>query len=239
MFSWSFLGGSLMVSLDVLYLKKTYIELLNVLNFPYLAVIFREGNGTPLQYSCLENPMDGGAWWAAVHGVAKSQTWMSDFTFTFHFHALEKEMATRSSVLAWRIPGTGEPWAAIYGVTQSWTRLKRLSSSSSCYIRDAYLSGFLIKIAFFFSFLFCMAPSALDPGLRRRLPPFLNFLNSFYQQLFPRKTPIAFQSFLLSFRRWSMLRTGTSGPPGNLLCHISPQMLMLCSFTAQFMAVLS
>ena len=68
-----------------------------------------EGNGTPLQYSCLENPMDGGAWWAAVHGVAKSQTQLSDFTFTFHFHALEKEMATHSSVLAWRIPGTGEP----------------------------------------------------------------------------------------------------------------------------------
>ena len=68
-----------------------------------------KGNGTPLQYSCLENPMDRGAWWAAVHGVAKSQTWLSDLTFTFHFHALEKEMATHSSVLAWRIPGTGEP----------------------------------------------------------------------------------------------------------------------------------
>ena len=70
---------------------------------------FGEGNGTPLQYSCLENPMDEGAWWAAVHGVAKSQARLSDFTFTFHFHALEKEMATHSSVLAWRIPGTGEP----------------------------------------------------------------------------------------------------------------------------------
>ena len=68
-----------------------------------------EGNGNPLQYSCLENPMDGGAWQAAVHGVAKSQTQLSDFTSTFHFHALEKEMATHSSVLAWRIPGTGEP----------------------------------------------------------------------------------------------------------------------------------
>ena len=68
-----------------------------------------EGNGTPLLYSCLENPMGGGAWWAAVRGVAKSRTRLSDFTFTFHFHALEKEMATHSSVLAWRIPGTGEP----------------------------------------------------------------------------------------------------------------------------------
>ena len=66
-------------------------------------------NGTPLQYSCLENPMDEGAWWAAVHGVARSRTRLSDFTFTFHFHVLEKEMATHSSVLAWRIAGTGEP----------------------------------------------------------------------------------------------------------------------------------
>ena len=67
-----------------------------------------EGNGTPLQYSCLENPMDRGAWWAAVHGVAKSWTRLSDFTFTFHLHALEKDMATHSSV-AWRILGMGEP----------------------------------------------------------------------------------------------------------------------------------
>ena len=76
--------------------------------------------------------MDGGACWAAVHGVAKSQTRLSDFPFTFHFHALEKEMATHSSILAWRIPGTrGAWWAAVYGVTQSQTRLERLSSSSS------------------------------------------------------------------------------------------------------------
>ena len=68
-----------------------------------------EGNGTPLRRSCLENPMDGGAWKAAVHGVAKIQTRLSDFTFTLHFHALEKDMAPHSSVLAWRIPGTEEP----------------------------------------------------------------------------------------------------------------------------------
>ena len=67
------------------------------------------GNGNSLQYCGLENPMDRGAWLAADHGVAKSQTRLSDFTFTFPFHALEKEMATHSSVLAWRIPGTGEP----------------------------------------------------------------------------------------------------------------------------------
>ena len=72
--------------------------------------MFRTMYGSnPLQYSCLENPMDGGAWWAAAHVVARSRTRLSDFTFTFHFHALEKEMATHSSVLAWRIPGPGEP----------------------------------------------------------------------------------------------------------------------------------
>ena len=88
-----------------------------------------EGSGNPLQYSCLENPMDRGAWWAAVQVVAKSRARLSDFTFTFHFHALEKEMATHASVLAWRIPGMGEP--GLLGVAQSRTRLKRLSSSSS------------------------------------------------------------------------------------------------------------
>ena len=76
--------------------------------------------------------MDGGARWAAVHGVAKSQIWLSDFTFTFHFHALEKEMATHSSILCLENPrDRGAWWAAVYGVTQSRTRLKRLSSSSS------------------------------------------------------------------------------------------------------------
>ena len=75
----------------------------------FVELLTRPGDGTPLQSSCLANPVDGGAWWAAVHGVAKSQTRLSDLPFTFHFHALEKEMATHSSVLAWRIPGTGEP----------------------------------------------------------------------------------------------------------------------------------
>ena len=87
----------------------------------------REGTGTPLQYSCLENPMDGGAWWAAVHGVIKSRTQLSDFTFPFPFHALEKEMATHSSVLAWRIPGTGEPGGlpsmGLHRVGRDWSNL--------------------------------------------------------------------------------------------------------------------
>ena len=86
-----------------------------------------KGNGAPLQYSCLENPMDGGAWWAAVHGVTKSWTRLSDFTFTFYSHALEKETATHSSVLAWRIPGTEEPGrlpsVGLHRVGHDWSNL--------------------------------------------------------------------------------------------------------------------
>ena len=89
--------------------RQTFVGKVMSLLFNMLSrSVTGEGNGTPLQYSCLENPMEGGSWLAAVHGVAKSQTRLSDFTFTF-LHALEKEMATHSSVLAWRIPGTGEP----------------------------------------------------------------------------------------------------------------------------------
>ena len=90
--------------------RQTSVDKVMSLLFNMLSrLVIAEGNGTPLQYSCLENPINGGPWWAAVHGVAKSRTRLSDFTFTFHFHALEKEMATHSSVLAWRIPGMGEP----------------------------------------------------------------------------------------------------------------------------------
>ena len=83
-----------------------FVTLWDFTNKALVVCIWVEGNGTPLQYSCLENPMDRGAWWA---GVTKSQTWLNDFTLTFHFHVLEKEMATHSSILAWIIPGTGEP----------------------------------------------------------------------------------------------------------------------------------
>ena len=95
----------------------------------YIKVIIGEGNGTPIQYPCLENPMDGRAWQAPVHGVAKSRARLSHFTFTFHFPAWEKEMATHSSTLAWRIPGMGNLGAAVYRVAQSQTWLKWLSSS--------------------------------------------------------------------------------------------------------------
>ena len=95
--------------------------------YVYVKLIYGEGNGTPLQYSCLENPIDGGAWWAAVHGVARSRTQLSDFTLTFHFHALEKEIATHSSVLAWKIPGTGEPGGLLsmgsHRVGHDWSNL--------------------------------------------------------------------------------------------------------------------
>ena len=152
------------------------------LHFHFSLSCIGEGNGTPLQCSCLENPRNGRAWWVAIRGVTKSQTWLSDFTFTFHFHALEKEMAPHSSTLACKIPWMEEPgglpsvgslgvghdwvtsltlftfmhrrrkwqpttvflpgecqgreawWAAVYGVTQSRTRLKRRSSSSNIMI---------------------------------------------------------------------------------------------------------
>ena len=108
-------------------------------DLPSSAILNGEGNGTQLQYSCLENPMDRGAWWAAVHGVTKSRTQLRDFTFTFHFHALEKEMATHSSVLAWRIPGTGEPGGLQSQGSQSQRQLKQLSSSSSSHPKCGHI----------------------------------------------------------------------------------------------------
>ena len=104
----------------------------NFTNTRCLLYLYGEGNGTPLQYSCLENPLDGGAWWSAVHGVTKSWTQLSNFTFTFHFHALEKEMATHSSVLAWRIPGTGELGGSMgsHRVGHDWSDL--VAAAAAC-----------------------------------------------------------------------------------------------------------
>ena len=99
--------GEMTVKLDFYVPVKRYFKSEGKINTSQEK--WGEGNGTPLQYSCLENPMDRGAWCAADHGVAGSRTRLSNFTFTFHFHALEKETATHSSVLAWRIPGMAEP----------------------------------------------------------------------------------------------------------------------------------
>ena len=108
-----------------------------------------EGTGDPLQYSCLENTMDGGAWWAAAHGVEKSRTRLSDFTFTFHFHALEKEMAAHSSVLVWRIPGTGEPGGlpsmGSHRVGHDWSDLAAAAAAALYYM--GFPSGSVIESA--------------------------------------------------------------------------------------------
>ena len=110
------------------------ITLKNTIFHPRLVLRFTKGNGTPLQFSCLENPMDRGAWWAAVHGVARSRTRLSDFTLTFHFHALEEEMATHSSVLAWRIPWTEEPGGLLsmgsHRVGHDWSDLAAIGNCS-------------------------------------------------------------------------------------------------------------
>ena len=126
-----------------------------LINKPEVDGFLGEGNGTPLQYSCLENPMDRGAWWVAVHGVAKSQTRLNDFPSTFHIHALEKEMAIHSSVLAWRIPGMGEPGGlpsmGSYRVGHDWSDLAAAPAAAdvflefSCFSNDPTDVGNLIS----------------------------------------------------------------------------------------------
>ena len=117
------------------------------LHFHFSLSCIGEGNGTPLQYSCLEKPMDGGAWKAAVHGVAEGRTRLSDFTFTFPFHALEKEMATHSSVLAWRIPGMGEPGGLLsmgsHRVGHDWSDLAAAAGSICIYTLDDSTNEFM------------------------------------------------------------------------------------------------
>ena len=96
--------------------------------------------------------MDGGAWWAVVHGAAKSRTQLSDFTFTFHFHALEKEMATHSSVLAWRIPGTGEsgglPSMGSHRVGHDWSDLAAAGPHESHMVMNSVLVEIKAEIDF-------------------------------------------------------------------------------------------
>ena len=107
-----------------------------------LAFLILIDSYSPHQYSCLENPMDGGAWKAEVHGVAEGRTRLTDFTFTFHFHALEKEMATHSSVLAWRIPGTREagglPSMGLHRVGHDWSDLAAAAVTFSSYLEKNF-----------------------------------------------------------------------------------------------------
>ena len=137
--------------------------------------VFGEDNGTPLQYFCLENPMDGGAWWAAVYGVAQSQTWLSYFTFTFQFHALEKEMATHSSVLAWRIPVTGEPGGlpsmGLHRVRHDWSDLLNSNSSFVLFFFEltiyyVYISMLLSTFWFIVSWN-CLLHRTESPSVKR------------------------------------------------------------------------
>ena len=137
--------------------KCGFISMLSLL---YLSFIFipilvskpEEGDGTPLQCSCLGNPMDRGAWWATVHGVTKSWTWLNNFTFTFPFHALEKEMATHSSVLAWRIPGTEEPGGLLsmgsHRVGHDWSDLAAAAAAAAIMSKPYCLMkcGFIITL---------------------------------------------------------------------------------------------
>ena len=147
----------------------------------FLRHLTLDGNGTPLQHSCLENPMDGGSWWAAVHGVAQSQTRLSDFTFTFHFHALEKEMATHSSILAWRVPGTGEPGGlpsmGSHRVRHDWSDL---AAAAATLDGRRQMSEKTMRIKFFKSlshvWLFATPWTASMPGF-----PVLHYLLEFAQ----------------------------------------------------------
>ena len=140
---------------------RTYILTKAASNLQYLVMYTREGNGTPLQYSCLENPMDGGAWKAAVHGVAEGRTRLSDFTSTFHFHALEKEMTTHSSVLAWRIPGTGEPGGlpsmGSHRVGHDWSDSSSGSSNAFIRIFSTISNYFVFQIKIFTTLLIVMS----------------------------------------------------------------------------------
>ena len=129
----------------LVYHRKQNLQIQEkILRFSGLVLTSLKSHGNPLQYSCLENPMDGGAWQAAVHGVARRRTRLSDFTFTFHFPALEEEMATHSSVLAWRIPGWwGLVGCCLWGRTESdmTEATQQQQQQSKVWKPDFFLSG--------------------------------------------------------------------------------------------------
>ena len=162
-------GGAWQITVPSVPKSRTQLKRLSTHSSKYqkgARVYIGEGNGNPLQYSCLENPVDRGAWQAAVHGVTKSRIRLSVFTFTFYFHASEKEMAIHSSVLAWRIPGTrGAWWAAVYGVAQSQTQLKRLSSKVYILVRDLAMQTDILKESNFLDSLNLFVVKYLSPIL--------------------------------------------------------------------------
>ena len=124
-----------------------------------------EGDGTPLQYSCLENPLDGRAWWAAVHGVAEGRTQLNDFPFTFHFHALEKEMATHSSDLAQRIPGTTEPVGCrLWGRTESNTT-EATQQQQQYHISRFHISALICDVSLFLTYFTLYDSLQIHPHL--------------------------------------------------------------------------
>ena len=203
-------------------------SLLSIYNV--LESLLREGNGTPFQCSCLENPMDGGAWWAAVHGVAKSRTRLSNFTFIFHSHALKKEMATHSSVLSWRIPGTAEPGGlpsmGSHRVGHDWSNLA--AAAAAAYIQKYiyFPSGLAEKAtAPHSSTLAWKTPWAEEPGGLQSMGSlrvghdWVTWLSLFTFMHWKRKwqpTPVFFpgesqgQRSLVGCRLWGRTESGTT-----------------------------
>ena len=139
--------------------------------FIYNSVLMGEGNGTPLQYSCLENPMDGGAWWAAVHGVAKIPTWLRDFSFPFHFHALEKEMQPTPVFLPGESQGRGEPAGLLsmgsHRVGHDWSNLAAAAAVCWCGFFNWLFKSLLLFLILFIHFV-CAWLSPWSAGLSLR-----------------------------------------------------------------------
>ena len=154
----------------------------------------------PLQYSCLESPMDGGAWWATVHGVAKSQTRLSDFTFTFHFHALEKEMATHSIVFAWRVPGMGEPGGlpsmGPHRVGHDWSDLAA-AVAVNYYLLKYFLMAFLFVFFFWYSYDSNFGSFNIVPDVSEVVISF-NYFFSFFLSVSFISTILSSTSLILS-----------------------------------------
>ena len=155
------------------WVQRGLTSLATAVNCTSLCMPPRRRQWHPLQYSCLANPVDGGAWWAAVHGVTERQTRLSDFTFTFHFHALEKEMAAHSSVLAWRIPGMGEPGGLLslgsHRVGHDWSDLAAAAAAAAA----AACWGFSFKIHITISFHLSSLSALQYLSIKRTLGSFM------------------------------------------------------------------